>query len=189
MPGSWAHSTIKLLEDAFNLTPKLESWPSPSNAPQEFRTILIQHPCSWRKICRNHIMLTTHKAASNDLIGSANWICDVCSKSFITYARLCNHLFAKHQMVHPARRFAFDTHCPRCLFDFRARVRLIAHLKVHPSCLTLCQDHLTPLTEDECEPLDSLDRTAAQALAAKGLPPTHATLPGMQRLGPRCRWA
>ena len=86
-------------------------------------------------------------------------------------------------------KFALDTHCPRCLFDFRDRVRLIAHLKVHPSCLTLCQDHLTPLTEDECEPLDRFDRAAAQALAAKGLPPTHATLPGMQRLGPRCRWA
>ena len=111
--------------------------------------------------------------------------CETCSAAFDSNQKLHLHMFKKHGIKHPIRRYVTGTHCTICLKEFWNRERVINHLKYKSH---YCRNALmigSPLvSESEAVDLDSAFASAFKSAAGSGARRHHAALPCVQLYGP-----
>ena len=115
----------------------------------------------------------------------SNFVCYECGEAFGTKAALHTHLFKKHKVKKPTRRYVDDSICPVCLTQFHTRHRVVHHLERHSRCRDALCNSPPLLSPEAAEALDEKERELHRALHKRGQPPTHAALPAYRMCGPR----
>ena len=111
--------------------------------------------------------------------------CDRCSVSFDSKQKLYLHMFKKHQIKHPVRRYVDGTHCTICMKEFWSRERLLNHLKYKSDVCRLSLMTKNPiLTEVEAVALDDAECGVNIALAKSGRRRHFVQKPCVQLHGP-----
>ena len=112
--------------------------------------------------------------------------CPTCSKWLKSFHSFSGHMFAKHGVKNPMRRYVGDEkHCVFCLKHFWTRERLInIHLRRSKVCRNMHLMNEPPLSELESEEFDKLDRMLHKDLQHSGHRRHKAKLPCVQLAGP-----
>ena len=96
--------------------------------------------------------------------------CDRCDRTFSNEAALATHQQRKHGDRIAARRWVQDPICRICGKNFRTRTRLLQHLHHgQTTCWYMTFRSFAPITHDEANTLDQLDREQGLAFHQKGL--------------------
>ena len=97
-------------------------------------------------------------------------VCQVCEDAFPSPAALATHMNRRHGERRALRRYVCDSVCRICHRQYHTRMRLLTHLHCGGTgCWVQLMRHYKPMTEEETQTLDDLDREQGQALHQKGL--------------------
>ena len=95
------------------------------------------------------------------------------------------HMARSHGIKIEARRYACGSQCLSCLQGFHTRTRLFTHLAYRPSsCLYTLRHAVCPLSPDETEALDEIDRPLNAQLLSENRRITYADKLSVQLEGP-----
>ena len=90
---------------------------------------------------------------------------------------LAMHMMHEHSQKSVARSKVETTHCPFCLVEHWARMRLVKHLSVAKACKHYVETMLPSLSPERVAQLDADDATNCTALRRRGLKRTYAEQP------------
>ena len=113
------------------------------------------------------------------------WPCSKCGQVEQSAQALSVHAARAHGMKIDVRRYARTSRCEACLCDFHSRYRLITHLAYRASaCVDVLRATVEPLSVEESEDLDFLDRGGHRELLAASRRITFAEKVYVQTHGP-----
>ena len=114
--------------------------------------------------------------------------CSLCEACVPSLAALRSHWAQVHGYASPAKYFADGTCCGAYLKEFHSRPRLFQHLAyASKGCLALLMHRWSPLSREEVEAADELDRIGKREHRAKGRQKYWAEQPVMRCQGPLLR--
>ena len=97
-------------------------------------------------------------------------VCGECGEGFPSPAALAVHMNRKHGERHALRRYTCDSICRIRHKQYHTRMRLLTHLHCGGTgCWIQLMRNYHPMTEEEAQCLDDLDREQGYALHQKGL--------------------
>eukprot|EP00973_Karenia_brevis_P048075 6671825-Karenia_brevis.AAC.1 len=145
---------------------------------------------SWREVvqCVFFVSSTMDKKATSDVSPLQRFMCTLCSHRpcFPSSRALQSHQRSKHGQRNPVRAFVFNSICPVCGTDFRARLRCVAHLSDvrRPQCRTeLLSGSFPAVPRDRLCVLDAEDNKLRKAARRQGRSHHIAAIPAMTATG------
>ena len=127
------------------------------------------------------ITLTKYDIPAHDPVQQpVPWTCLQCSKNFANKRALAMHSASVHGYRKKAKFWVLNDECLSCGKKFYTRHRALMHVQAVPTCWSNLQACFPPITDEQVEELDSVDRQVALELKQKGWLPTKAFAPPMR---------
>ena len=112
------------------------------------------------------------------------WQCGLCQMMFDTKRGLAMHSVLTHGYRRRAKYWVTSDECLACGRKYFCRARAIAHVQSNDRCMQAYIDCFPPLTDEEAQELDGIDRLYASEMKKQGWHPTKAFRPPLRIPGP-----